>query len=56
MLNVMYVIILDMLQPDVKVEWFKTVTQDHHIPGASRDIVLLAICLATKQLIAIEGT
>jgi len=56
MLNVMYVIILDMLQPDAEVEWFNTVTQDHHIPGTSKDIVLLAICLATKQLIAIEGT
>ena len=51
----MYVIILDMLQPDVEVEWFKTITKDHHIPGISEDIVLPAMCLVTKQLIAIEG-
>ena len=30
----MYVIILDMLQPDVEVEWFE---KDHHIPGTSED-------------------
>ena len=45
-----------MLQPDAEVEWFKTVTQDHHILGTSKDIVLLAICSAIKQLIEIEGT
>jgi len=56
MLNVMYVIILDMLQRDEKVEWLKTITQkDHHVPGTLRDIVFLAICLVTKLLIATEG-
>lgn len=55
MLNVMYVIILDMLQPDAEVKWFKTVTlKDHHIPDTLRDIALLAICLVTKPLTAIE--
>ena len=52
----MYVIILDMLQPDAEVEWFKTITQkDHHVLGTLRDIVFLAICLVTKSLTAIEG-
>ena len=56
MLNVMYVIIMDMLQLDAKVEWFKTITQkDLHVPGTSNDIVFLAICLVTKLLIATEG-
>ena len=56
MLNVMYVIILDMLQPNAEEEWFKTITQkDHHVPSTLRDIVLLAICLVTELLIAIEG-
>ena len=56
MLNVLYVIILDMLQQDAEVEWFKTITQkDHQLPGTLRDIVFLAICLVTKPLTAIEG-
>ena len=58
MLNVLYVIILDMLQQDVEVEWFKliTVTQkDHQLPGTLRDIVFLAVCLITKPLTVIEG-
>lgn len=55
MLNVLYVITLDMLQPNEEVEWFKTVTQkDHHVPGFLRDIVLLAICLVTMPLTVIE--
>ena len=49
----MYVIILDMLQPDVEVEWFK---KDHRIPGISEDIALPAMHMDTKQLIVIEGT
>ena len=52
----MYVIILDMLQPDVEVEWFKTITKDHRILGISEDIALPAMHMDTKQLIAIEGT
>ena len=45
-----------MLQPDAEEEWFKTIAQkDHHVPGTLRDIALLAICLVTKLLIAIEG-
>ena len=45
-----------MLQPDAKVEWFKTITQkDHHVLDTLRDIVLLAICLFTKPLTAIKG-
>ena len=45
-----------MLQPDVEIEWFKTITQkDHHVLGTLRDIVFLAICLVTKTLTAIEG-
>jgi len=49
MFNVLYVIILGMLQPDAEVEWFKTITQkDHHVLGALRDTFLLAICLVTK--------
>ena len=52
----MYVIILDMLQRDVEVEWFKTITKDHHIPGTSEDISLPAMHIDTKQWIAIEGT
>jgi len=58
MLNVLYVTILDMLQPDAEVEWFKliTVTQkDLHLPGTLRDIVFLAICLVKKPLTVIEG-
>jgi len=56
MLNFLYVIILDMLQLDAEVEWFKTITQkDHHVLGTLRDIVFLAICLVTKLLIAIKG-
>ena len=56
MLNVMYVISLDILQPDAEEEWFKAITQkDHHSPGTLRDIVFLAICLVTKLLIAIKG-
>jgi len=56
MFNVLYVIILDMLQPDAEVEWFKTITQKyHHIPISLRDIVFLAICLVTKPLTIIEG-
>ena len=52
----MYVIILDMLQPDAEVEWFNTITQkDHHVLDTLRDIVFLAICLVTKMLIATEG-
>lgn len=52
----MYVITLDMLQQDAEVEWFKAVTQkDRQFPGTLRDIVLLAICLVTKLLIAIKG-
>ena len=52
----MYVIILDMLQPYVEEEGFKTIMQkDHHIQGTLMDIAFLAICLATKQLIAIGG-
>ena len=52
----MNVIILDMLQLDVEEEWFKIITQkDHHIPGTLSDIVLLAICLVIKSLVAIEG-
>jgi len=54
-LNVLYVIILDMLQQDAKVEWFKTITQKHHqLAGTLRDIVFLAICLVTKPMTAIE--
>jgi len=45
-----------MLQPDVEVEWFKTITQDHHIPVILEDIVLPAMHLDTKKLIAREGT
>ena len=52
----MYVIILVMLQPDVEIEWFKTITKDHHIPGTSEDIALSAMHMDTKQLIAIKGT
>lgn len=52
----MYVIIFDMLWLDVEVEWFKTITKDHHIPGISEDILLPAMHLEIKQLIAIEGT
>jgi len=45
-----------MLQPDAEVEWFKTVKQeDHHVPSNLRDIVLFAICLVTKLLIATKG-
>ena len=56
MLNVMYVIILDMLHPDAEEEWFKTITQKyHHVPSTLRDIFSLAICLVTKPLTAIEG-
>jgi len=52
----MYVIILDMLQPDAEVEWLKTITQkDHHVLGALRDIVFLAICLVTNFLITTKG-
>ena len=55
MLNVMYVIILGMLQPDVEEEGFKTIMQkDHLIQGTLMDIALLAICLVTELLIAIE--
>jgi len=44
-----------MLHPDAEVEWFKTITQkEHHVPGTLRDIALLAICLVTELLIAIE--
>ena len=53
MLNVMYVIILDMLWPEE--EEFKTIMQkDHLIQGTLMDIALLAICLVTELLIAIE--
>ena len=56
MLNVMYVIILDMLQLDVEEEGFKTIMQkDHHIQGTFMDISLLAICLVTKLLIVTGG-
>ena len=58
MLNVLYVIILDMLHPDAEVEWFKLiiVTQkDHQLLGTLRDIIFLAICLVTKPLTTIEG-
>lgn len=56
MLNVMYVIILDMLQPDVEEEGFKTIMQKvHHTQGTLMDIALLAICLVTKPLIATGG-
>jgi len=52
----MHVIILDILQPDAEVEWFKTITQkDHHVPGTLRDIVFLVICLVTNLLIATLG-
>ena len=45
-----------MLQQDVEVEWFKTITQkDHQHPDTLRDIVFLAICLVTNPLTAIEG-
>ena len=43
------VIILDMLQPDLEVEWFNliTVTQkDHQFLGTLRDIIFLTICLS----------
>ena len=51
----MYVIILGMLQPDVEEEGFNTIMQkDHHIQGTLMDIALLAICLVTELLIAIE--
>ena len=53
MLNVMYVIILDMLQPDAEVEWFK---KDHRISGISEGIALPAMHMDTEQLIVIEGT
>ena len=53
MLNVMYVIILDMLQPDVEVEWCK---KDRRIPGISEDIALPAMHMDTKQLTVLEGT
>jgi len=44
-----------MLQQDVEVEWFKTITQKYHqLPGTLRDSVFLAICLVTKPLTAIE--
>ena len=49
----MYVIILDMLQPDAEVEWFK---KDHRIPGISEGIALPAMHMDTKKLIVIEGT
>lgn len=52
----MYVITLDMLRLDVEVELFKTITKDHHIPSISKDIVLTAMHLDTKKLIALEGT
>ena len=56
MLSVMYVITLDILQPDAEEKWVKTITQkDHHAPCTSRDIVFLAICLVTKPLTAIGG-
>ena len=54
--NVECYIILDMLQLDAEVEWFKTITQkDHHVPGTLRDIVFIAICLVKKLSIATEG-
>ena len=56
MLNVMYVIILDMLQLDVEEEGFKTIMQkDHHIQGTLMDIAFLVICTVTKLLIATGG-
>ena len=45
-----------MLQPYVEEEGFKTIMhKDHHIQGTLMDIAFLAICLATKLLIATEG-
>ena len=56
MLNVMYVIILDMLQRDAEEEWFKTITQkDHHIIGNLMDISFLAICLVIELWTATGG-
>ena len=56
MLNVMYVIILDMLQLVVEEEGFKTIMQkDHLIQSTLMDIVLLAICMVTKLLIVTGG-
>ena len=52
----MYVIILDMLQPDVEVEWFKIITKYHHILGTSEDFALPAMHMETKKFTAIEGT
>ena len=55
MLNVKYVIILDMLQTDVEEAGSNTIMQkDHHIQGTLMDITLLAICLVTELLISIE--
>ena len=52
----MYVIILDMLQLDAEEEGIETIMlKDHHIQGTLTDIVLLAICMVTKLLIATEG-
>ena len=58
MLNVLYVIIMDKLQSIVEVDCFKLIIasqKDHQLTGTLRDIVLLAIYLVTKTLIAIEG-
>ena len=56
MLNVIYVIILDMLQLDVEEEGLKTIMQKGHLnQGTFMDIALLAICLVTKLLIVTGG-
>lgn len=62
MLNPLYVMIMDMLQPIVEANYFnlKQVAisqEDHQLPSnqvSLRDIVFLATYLVTKLLIAIE--
>jgi len=45
-----------MLQPYVEEEGFRTIMQkDHRIQGTLMDISFLAICMATKLLIATRG-
>ena len=62
MLNALYVIIMDMLQPSAEENCFgqiqiDTTQKDNQLPGTQvslRDIVFHAAILVIKQLIAIE--
>ena len=62
MVNALYVIIMDMLQPTVEAKSFShnqidTTQKDLRLPGTQvflRDIVFHAAILVIKQLIAIE--